>query len=124
MEPIEGVHSCRATSARTRCWRSLQAALGGRPVDVVVSDMAPNLSGVESVDAARISHLVELAVDFAGQHMKPEGALVVKLFPRQRLQRAGQAVQAAFGGQADQAQGPRARSPETFLVGISLKQAA
>jgi len=54
--------------------------VGGRKLDVVVSDMAPNLSGVESVDAARISHLIELAIDFARQHLKPEGALVTKVF--------------------------------------------
>ena len=58
----------------------LEAALAGRKADVVVSDMAPNLSGIESADAARIAHLVELAVDFAQHHLKPEGALVSKVF--------------------------------------------
>ena len=53
---------------------------GGRLADIVVSDMAPNLSGIESADTARIAHLVELAVEFAREHMKPEGALVAKLF--------------------------------------------
>ncbi len=51
-----------------------------RTVDLVVSDMAPNLSGVDSVDAARIEHLVELAVDFTREHVRCDGALVVKLF--------------------------------------------
>ena len=54
--------------------------MAGRQADVVVSDMAPNLSGIESADAARIAHLVELAVDFSRHHLKPEGALVAKVF--------------------------------------------
>ena len=55
------------------CWQ-------GRQADVVVSDMAPNLSGIASADAARMEHLVELAVDFCQHHLKPEGALVAKVF--------------------------------------------
>jgi 23S rRNA (uridine2552-2'-O)-methyltransferase len=58
----------------------LSQYLDGKIVDVVVSDMAPNLSGVESADAARMAHLVELAVEFCQAHMKKEGALVVKVF--------------------------------------------
>jgi 23S rRNA (uridine2552-2'-O)-methyltransferase len=60
-----GCSSCRATSARTPWLQRWSEPLGGRPVDVVVSDMAPNLSGIESADAARMAHLVELAVEFA-----------------------------------------------------------
>ena len=58
----------------------LEPALAGRAVDLVVSDMAPNLSGVADTDAARIELLVELAVDFASRHLKPQGALVAKVF--------------------------------------------
>ena len=54
----------------------MEAALAGRKADIVVSDMAPNLSGVASSDSARIAHLVELAIEIARMHMKPEGALV------------------------------------------------
>jgi 23S rRNA (uridine2552-2'-O)-methyltransferase len=49
----------------------LDALLQGRPVDVVLSDMAPNLSGIESADSARIAHLVELAVEFSITHLRP-----------------------------------------------------
>ena len=58
----------------------LNTLLAGRPVDLVVSDMAPNLSGIPASDAARVGHLVELAVDFALTHLRPEGALVCKAF--------------------------------------------
>ena len=53
---------------------------GGGKVDLVLSDMAPNLSGVASADAARMEHIAELAVEFAMAHLKPEGALLIKCF--------------------------------------------
>ncbi len=80
MEPIEGVTYLQGDFREAEVLAQLEDALQGRPVDVVVSDMAPNLSGIASTDAARITHLVELAVDFASAHLRPEGALVVKLF--------------------------------------------
>ncbi|WP_411027959.1 SAM-dependent methyltransferase, partial [Salmonella sp. s54234] len=80
MEPIEGVTFLNGDFREPEVLERLEQALAGRVVDVVVSDMAPNLSGIESADAARIAHLVELAVDFACAHLKPDGALVVKLF--------------------------------------------
>jgi 23S rRNA (uridine2552-2'-O)-methyltransferase len=58
----------------------LEAALGGQPVDLVLSDMAPNKSGVDAVDQPRAMHLAELAMDFADHHLKPGGALLIKLF--------------------------------------------
>ena len=85
MEPIEGVQYIQGDFREEAVLAQLEAALqlpdgSVRPVDTVVSDMAPNLSGIESSDAARITHLIELAVEFAQNHMKPEGALVVKVF--------------------------------------------
>jgi 23S rRNA (uridine2552-2'-O)-methyltransferase len=77
MEPVEGVHFIQGDFTEADVLGQLQAIIGSRPVDVVVSDMAPNLSGIDSVDAARISNLIELAVEFAQMHLKPQGALVV-----------------------------------------------
>jgi 23S rRNA (uridine2552-2'-O)-methyltransferase len=85
--------------------------------------MAPNLSGIESADAARISDLVELAVDFANQHMKPDGTLVVKLFhggaydPMVKLFKESFKVVKRMKPKAS-----RSGSSETFLVGIGLKK--
>jgi 23S rRNA (uridine2552-2'-O)-methyltransferase len=58
----------------------LEAVLAGRSVDLVLSDMAPNMSGMETVDLPRAMHLAELAREFADAHLKPEGAFLTKLF--------------------------------------------
>ena len=122
MEPIEGVQFVQGDFREDEVLARLHAALGGRPVDVVVSDMAPNLSGVESVDAARIAHLVELAVDFAVQHLRPEGALVVKLFHGSGYSQLVKLFKQRFRvAKPIKPKASRARSAETFLVGIGLK---
>ena len=58
----------------------LEAALGGKPVDLVLSDIAPNKSGMDAVDQPRAMHLAELAMEFADRHLKPGGAFLIKLF--------------------------------------------
>jgi 23S rRNA (uridine2552-2'-O)-methyltransferase len=77
MEPIEGVDFIQGDFRDEEPLARLKALVGTKPVDLVVSDMAPNLSGIAETDGARIEHLVELAVDFARSHLKPDGALVV-----------------------------------------------
>ena len=69
MEPIEGVQFIQGDFREEAVATRLAQALGGAPVDLVVSDMAPNLSGVENVDAARIELLIELALDFCQQQI-------------------------------------------------------
>src|SRR4051794_24695320 len=80
MEPIEGGTFIKGDFRDDEILARLNAEIAGLPVDVVVSDMAPNVTGVPVTDTARVEHLVELAVDFALQHLKPEGALVTKVF--------------------------------------------
>ena len=122
MEPIEGVQFFQGDFREDEVLAQLQALLAGRQADVVVSDMAPNLSGIASADAARITHLVELAVDFAKAHLKPQGALVVKLFhgasydPLVQLFKETFKVVKPFKPKAS-----RDKSSETFLVGLELK---
>ena len=100
----------------------LKAALKGQPVDVVVSDMAPNLSGIASADAARIVHLVELAVDFAQNHLRPEGALVVKLFHGGGYDELVALFKNTFKTvKPMKPKASRDKSSETFLVGMGLK---
>jgi len=90
----------------------------------VVSDMAPNLSGIESADAARIAHLVELAVDFALAHLKPNGALVVKLFHGSGYSQLVKHFKAHFRVvKPIKPKASRDRSSETFLVGLGPKVA-
>jgi 23S rRNA (uridine2552-2'-O)-methyltransferase len=103
---------------------ALVATLGGRPVDLVVSDMAPNLSGVESADAARMAHLVELAVDFAVAHLVPRGTLVAKVFHGSGYGQQARLFKDHFRVvKAIKPKASRARSAETFLVGQGLKAA-
>lgn len=125
MEPIEGVVFLQGDFRDDEVLVRLQQAVQGRPVDLVVSDMAPNLSGVESVDAVRIAHLVELAVDFAVHHLKPDGALVVKLFHGSGYAQLVQLFKDTFRVvKPVKPKASRDRSSETFLVGIGLKPTA
>ncbi|WP_422018625.1 RlmE family RNA methyltransferase [Roseateles sp.] len=121
-EPIEGVQFIQGDFQDEAVYAQLEATLAGRPVDVVVSDMAPNMSGIAATDAARISNLVELAVDFAGQHLKPEGALVAKVFHGSGYNELVALFRARFKAvKAVKPKASRIRSSENFLVGIGLK---
>jgi len=122
MEPVEGVQFLQGDFREDEVLLRLDALVAGRQVDVVVSDMAPNLSGVESVDAARIEHLIKLALDFSGQHLKPEGALVAKVFHGSGYSQLVQAFKARFRVvKAIKPKASRDRSSETFLVGMGLR---
>ena len=124
MEPVEGVQFLQGDFREAEVLAQLEALVAGHKLDVVVSDMAPNLSGVESVDAARISHLIELAVDFAQQHLKPEGALVVKVFHGSGYSQLVQLFKDTFKVvKPIKPKASRDRSSENFLVGMGLKKA-
>ncbi|CAN5173750.1 RlmE family RNA methyltransferase [soil metagenome] len=126
MEPIEGVVFIQGDFREPEVLEKLEQALstekGPVKVDLVISDMAPNLSGIESADAARIAHLVELAVEFAQTRMKPDGSLVVKLFHGSGYDDLFKLFQASF--KIVKRMKPKASRPtssETFLVGRGLK---
>ena len=122
MDPVEGVQFLNGDFREPEMLVQLEAVLQGRLADVVVSDMAPNLSGIESADAARISHLVELAVDFSLTHMKEEGALVVKLFHGSGYSQLTQLFKDTFHVvKAIKPKASRDKSSETFLVGMGVK---
>jgi 23S rRNA (uridine2552-2'-O)-methyltransferase len=122
MEPIEGVNFINGDFREPEVLSQLEAVLEGRQVDVVVSDMAPNLSGIASADAARISHLVELAVDFAVHHLRSEGALVVKLFHGGGYDELVTLFKMTFKAVKPlKPKASRDKSSETFLIGIGLK---
>lgn len=122
MEPIEDVNFLQGDFREDSVLAQLTEALGGRKADVVVSDMAPNLSGIESADAARIAHLIELAIDFSQHHLKPEGALVAKLFHGSGYDQLVKLFKAHFRiVKPFKPKASRDRSSETFMVGIGLK---
>jgi 23S rRNA (uridine2552-2'-O)-methyltransferase len=121
-EPVEGVDFIQGDFREEAVLAQLQDRLGGRAVDLVVSDMAPNLSGIESSDAARIAHLVELAVDFAQAHLTGEGALVAKVFHGSGYAQLVELFRKTFRVvKTLKPKASRDRSSETFLVGIGLK---
>ena len=122
MEPVEGVQFIKGDFTDAAVLQALLDALKGRKVDVVVSDMAPNLSGIGDTDAARIAALVELAVDFSVSHMKPEGALVVKLFHGSGYSQLVDLFKKTFKAvKPVKPKASRDKSSETFLVGMGLK---
>lgn len=122
MEPVDGVQFLQGDFREEAVLQQLQDLLHGRPVDLVVSDMAPNLSGVASADAARIEHLVELAVDFAATHLRPQGALVAKVFHGGAYDALVTLFRQTFVTvKAIKPKASRDRSSETFLVGLGLK---
>ncbi len=128
MDPIEGVTFIQGDFREAEVLAQLQAVLAhdAAPgaVDLVVSDMAPNLSGIDSADAARVSHLVELAVEFAQSQLKPEGALVVKLFHGGGYSELVKLFKDVFKVvKPFKPKASRPGSSETFLVGIGLKRA-
>src|SRR5690606_9953913 len=125
MEPVEGVHFIQGDFREDAVLAGLEQALAERgqtQVDVVVSDMAPNLSGIESADAARIAHLVELAVDFAARHLRPDGALVTKVFHGGAYDALVALFRRTFKTvKVIKPKASRDKSSETFLVGMGLK---
>ena len=125
MEPIEGVQFIQGDFREDAVLAQLAEAVGGRPVDVVVSDMAPNLSGIESSDAARIEHLIELALEFSQQHLKPNGALVAKVFHGSGYSQLVERFKKVFRVvKPVKPKASRDKSAETFLLGIGLKAPA
>jgi 23S rRNA (uridine2552-2'-O)-methyltransferase len=122
MEPVEGVTFIQGDFREEAVLAQLEAALQGRVVDVVVSDMAPNLSGIESTDATRIALLIELAVDFAQKHLKDDGALVVKLFHGSGYSDLVNLFKSTFRVvKPVKPKASRDKSSETFLVGMGVK---
>ena len=123
MQPIEGVEFLQGDFREDEVLAQLQEKLQGRQADVVVSDMAPNLSGVESADAARVAHLIELAIDFSLRHLKPEGALVTKVFHGSGYSQLVKLFKETFHVvKPVKPKASRDKSSETFIVGMRLKQ--
>ena len=96
---------------------ALDEALDGRPVDLVISDMAPNISGVAAVDQPRAMHLCELALDFCQTHLRQGGGFVCKVFHGEGFDSWIKEVKATFGKTVTRKPGAsRANSREVYLV--------
>ncbi len=122
MEPVEGVVFLLGDFREPEVLPWLSDELKGRKADVVLSDMAPNLSGIASVDAARIENLVELALEFAQGHMKPQGTLVAKVFHGAAYDLLVKRFKDVFRVvRPMKPKASRDKSAETFLIGSGLR---
>ncbi|ARP80526.1 rRNA methyltransferase [Bordetella genomosp. 8] len=122
MEPVAGVEFLQGDFREESMLEILEKTLDGQPVDLVISDMAPNLSGVGDADAARIQHVCELALEFSLAHLKPDGALIVKAFHGSGFSQIVQLFKQHFKRVVERKpKASRPNSSETFLVARSLK---
>lgn len=117
MEPIPNVDFIKGDFTEDEPLRALEAALEGRPVDLVLSDMAPNMSGMSTIDQAKAMYLAELALEFVRAHLKPGGDYVVKLFQGTDFDGYVREVRALFEKvQVKKPKASRPRSREVYLL--------
>ena len=125
MDPIADVHFIEGDFREDEGLRALEAALppeANGKVDLVLSDMAPNLSGVGVADSARMALLAELALEFAKSHLKPDGALLIKCFHGSGYSQIVETFKGVFRVVAPRKpKASRDKSSETFLLGRYLK---
>lgn len=118
IQPIEGVSFLQGDFREEDVLQRLEAGLDGRAVDLVLSDMAPNMSGVQLVDQARVMHLAELTLDFCVTHLRPGGDMLVKVFQGAGYMELREAMRHQFESiLVRKPAASRDRSAETFLLG-------
>ncbi len=125
MQGIGGVEFIQGDFREDAVLESLAARLDGAPVDLVLSDMAPNISGIEVADQARAMHLAELAAEFAQQHLKPGGSLLVKLFQGRGFDDYVRDLRSGFARVTlRKPRASRARSREVYALATGFKRRA
>lgn len=122
MEPIADMHFIQGDFREEAILDELGALLHGRKCDLVLSDMAPNLSGIALADAARMEDLIDLAVEFSQLHLKPGGALLVKCFNGTGFSQIVEKFRGEFKTVIQKKpKASRDKSSEIFLLGRGLK---
>jgi len=122
MEPLPGVHFVQGDFREQEVLDALLLAMRGRKADLVISDLAPNISGIGVSDQARSMHLCELALEFARQCLKPGGSLLVKVFQGAGFTEFLAGMRKSFvkvGSRKPEAS--RGRSSEMYLLGKGFK---
>jgi 23S rRNA (uridine2552-2'-O)-methyltransferase len=122
MQPLPGVDFLQGDFTDEKILQAFESMLGDRQVDLVISDMAPNISGISTVDQARVTYLSELALDFAMQWLKPGGNFLVKVFIGEGFDDIVKAMRNGF--QSVVTRKPKAsrdRSSEVYLLGLKRK---
>ena len=118
MDPVAGVEFIQGDFREEEVLAQFVALLDGRALDVVISDMAPNISGMSAIDQARSFHLTELALEFARDHLKPGGHFLVKVFQGSEFQSYLKEMRALFTEVSTRKpKASRDRSNETYLLG-------
>ena len=122
MEPVEGCEFIRGDFREAEALTALNTALAGRAVDLVLSDMAPNISGIDTADQARSIELAELALDFCQTNLQPGGAFLVKVFQGAGFESFYRSMAKAFERVATRKpDASRSRSAEVYLIGKGLR---
>ena len=122
LEPIAGVEILQGDFTEPAVLDSLMERLGGRAVDLVIADMAPNISGIAASDQARAMGLAERVLEFADRTLRPGGCFVVKIFQGAGFQEFHRAVQRRFAKRlVRKPKASRAESREVYLLGKGFK---
>jgi 23S rRNA (uridine2552-2'-O)-methyltransferase len=122
MAPVPGVTFVQADFSTAKGLRAVEAALAGQRADVILSDMAPNLSGIAVSDQARSMALAEIALEFALGHLQPDGAFLVKVFQGAGYDDYLRSMRARFGKVlVRKPEASRDESAEQYLLGRGLK---
>lgn len=122
MQPIRGVEFIQGDFTEKAVLELLEKSLENTPVDLVISDMAPNMSGIGLVDQARAMHLVELALAFSVDWLKPEGSFLVKLFIGSGFDDYVKQMREYFDKVVTRKpKASRDRSSEVYLLGLGYK---
>ncbi|MAX98810.1 MAG: 23S rRNA (uridine(2552)-2'-O)-methyltransferase RlmE [Oceanospirillaceae bacterium] len=122
MDPIEDVNFIQGDFTEESVFDELMAVIYGRPVDLVISDMAPNMSGVASIDQPGAMYLVELALDMARQVLRPNGQFVAKVFQGEGFDQYLDDVRTSFSKvMIRKPKASRARSREVYIVGKGFR---
>lgn len=122
MEPVADVQFIQGDFREQSVLDALEAAVSGRKLDLVLSDMAPNLTGIAATDAARVEDVIDLALDFASAHLKPSGCLLVKCFNGSGYSQIIEKFRQTFKTvSSKKPKASRDKSSEIFLLGRGLR---
>jgi 23S rRNA (uridine2552-2'-O)-methyltransferase len=122
MSPIPGVDFIQGDFREESVLKLLEEKLNNKPIDLVIADMAPNISGISSVDQANAAYLTELALDFSFKWLKPSGHLLVKVFIGSGFEEIVQNMRTGFDKVVTRKpKASRDRSNEVYLIGVHRK---
>lgn len=117
MEPLPNVDFLQGDFREDAVLKQMEALVGSRSVDLVLSDMAPNITGIDTSDAAATVYLCELALEFAKAHLKPGGAFLTKVFQGEGIEAYTKQVRAHFGTvHVRKPKASRPRSRELYIL--------